>query len=106
MGIDETNNGGVDYEEFAEFMGQQVLPKWAEGVVKSTSTVETAAAPASPVKAASSKAQEEEDDEDEGVPLRIAAIGAMGGLAGSAVSLAMGQAPIVIHSPWLQALLQ
>merc|ERR1711988_1404190 len=32
--IDVTNNGGVDYEEFANFMGQQVLPKWAQVLKK------------------------------------------------------------------------
>merc|ERR1712070_742928 len=36
--IDETNNGGVDYEEFAAFLGQQVLPKWAQGIVKEDTT--------------------------------------------------------------------
>merc|ERR1711998_181680 len=28
--IDETNNGGVDFEEFESFMSQTVLPQWAQ----------------------------------------------------------------------------
>merc|ERR1711907_416679 len=30
--IDVTNNGGVDYEEFSEFLSQKVVPQWAEAL--------------------------------------------------------------------------
>merc|ERR1711988_1081501 len=32
--IDETNNGGVDYDEFKDFMSSDVLPKWAQVLKK------------------------------------------------------------------------
>merc|ERR1711907_326945 len=32
--IDITNNGGVDYEEFSEFLSQKVVPQWAQALTR------------------------------------------------------------------------